>query len=52
MLNLTAALAPVSCLLGLLLLMDSFKLVPMRFVFQALGGGWWNRWEATIMPPD
>ena len=39
MLNLTAALAPVSCLLGLLLLMDSFKLVPMRFVFQALGGG-------------
>ena len=39
MLNLTAALAPVSCLLGLLMLMDSFKLVPMRFVVQALAGG-------------
>jgi len=21
-------------------------------LFQALGGGWWNRWESTIMPPD
>lgn len=39
MLNLTAALAPVSCLLGLLMLMDSFKLVPMRFVMQALVAG-------------
>ena len=39
MLNLTAALAPVSSLLGLLLLMDSFKLVPMRFVVQALAAG-------------
>ena len=39
MLNLTAALAPVLCLLGLLILMDSFKLVPIRFVFQALCGG-------------
>ena len=39
MLNLTAALAPVSCLLGLLMLMDSFKLVPMRFVMQAVAGG-------------
>jgi RsiW-degrading membrane proteinase PrsW (M82 family) len=38
-LNLTAALAPVSCLLGLLMLMDSFKLVPMRFVMQALAAG-------------
>ena len=39
MLNLTAALAPVLCLLGLLMLMDSFKLVPIRFVLQALAGG-------------
>jgi RsiW-degrading membrane proteinase PrsW (M82 family) len=39
MLNLTAALAPVLCLLALLILMDSFKLVPIRFVFQALGAG-------------
>lgn len=39
MVNLTAALAPVLCLLGLLMLMDSFKLVRMRFVFQALAGG-------------
>ncbi len=38
-LNLTAALAPVLCLLALLMLMDSFKLVPMRFVAQALAGG-------------
>lgn len=39
MVNLTAALAPVMCLLGLLMLGDSFKLVPMRFVMQALAGG-------------
>ena len=39
MLNLTAALAPVLCLLALLMLMDSFKLVATRFVFQALAGG-------------
>ena len=39
MLNLTAALAPVLCLLVLLILMDSFKLVPIRFVVQALVGG-------------
>ena len=39
MLNLTAALAPVLCLLALLIVMDSFKLVPIRFIFQALGGG-------------
>jgi RsiW-degrading membrane proteinase PrsW (M82 family) len=39
MLNLTAALAPVLCLLALLMLMDSFKLVPIRFVFQALAAG-------------
>jgi RsiW-degrading membrane proteinase PrsW (M82 family) len=39
MLNLTAALVPVLCLLVLLILMDSFKLVPIRFVFQAIGGG-------------
>jgi len=31
--NLTAAFAPVLCLLTLLMLMDSFKLVPIRFVF-------------------
>ncbi|MBA2304874.1 MAG: PrsW family intramembrane metalloprotease [Acidobacteria bacterium] len=39
MVNLTAALAPVLCLLALLMLMDSFKLVPVRFVFQALTAG-------------
>ena len=39
MLNLTAALAPVLCLLALLIVMDSFKLVPIRFVGQALAGG-------------
>jgi RsiW-degrading membrane proteinase PrsW (M82 family) len=39
MLNLTAAFAPVLCLLVLLMLMDSFKLVPIRFVVQALAAG-------------
>src|SRR5829696_1158747 len=39
MLNFTAALAPVVCLLVLLVLMDSFKLVPIRFVVQALAAG-------------
>lgn len=39
MVDLTAALAPVMCLLALLIVMDSFKLVPVRFVFQAIGGG-------------
>jgi RsiW-degrading membrane proteinase PrsW (M82 family) len=39
MLNVTAALAPVLCLLALLILMDSFKLVPVRFVAQATGAG-------------
>ncbi|CAN5728141.1 hypothetical protein BH24ACI5_BH24ACI5_13700 [soil metagenome] len=39
MLNLTAALAPVLCLLALLILMDSFKLLSLRFVFQALAAG-------------
>jgi protease PrsW len=39
MVNLTAALAPVLCLLALLILMDSFKLVPMRLVLQALVAG-------------
>jgi RsiW-degrading membrane proteinase PrsW (M82 family) len=39
MLNLTAALAPVLCLLTLLIVMDSFKLVSFRFVGQALGAG-------------
>jgi len=39
MVNLTAALAPVLCLLALLMLMDSFKLVPVRFVLQALAAG-------------
>ena len=39
MLNLTAALAPVLCLLVLLMVMDSFKLVSIRFVLQALAAG-------------
>ena len=39
MVNLIPALAPVLCLLVLLILMDSFKLVPIRFVGQALGAG-------------
>jgi RsiW-degrading membrane proteinase PrsW (M82 family) len=36
---LALALAPVMCLLALLILMDSFKLVTARFVFQAIGAG-------------
>jgi protease PrsW len=39
MLNAAAALAPVVCLLVLLVLMDSFKLVSMRLIAQALGAG-------------
>ena len=39
MVDLTAALVPVLCLLALLILMDSFKLLPVRFVLQAIGGG-------------
>jgi len=39
MVNLTAALAPVLCLLALLIVMDSFKLVPIRFVGLALAAG-------------
>jgi RsiW-degrading membrane proteinase PrsW (M82 family) len=39
MVNLTAALAPVLCLLALLIVMDSFKLVPIRFVGQGLAAG-------------
>lgn len=39
MVNLTAALAPVLCLLGLLILMDSFKLLRLRFVVLAIGAG-------------
>jgi RsiW-degrading membrane proteinase PrsW (M82 family) len=39
MVNLTAALAPVLCLLALLRLMDSFKLVSVRFVLAAIGAG-------------
>lgn len=39
MLNVPAALAPVLCLLALLVMMDSFKLVPIRFVGQALAAG-------------
>ena len=39
MVNLTAALVPVLCLLALLVVMDSFKLVPIRFVVQAIGAG-------------
>lgn len=37
--SVTAALAPVLCLLALLVLMDSFKLVRVRFVFQAIAAG-------------
>ncbi|HXG56993.1 MAG TPA: PrsW family glutamic-type intramembrane protease [Vicinamibacterales bacterium] len=39
MLSIPAALAPVLCLLALLVMMDSFKLVPIRFVVQALAAG-------------
>lgn len=39
MVNLTAALAPVLCLLALLRIMDSFKLVTVRFVAAALVAG-------------
>jgi len=39
MLSIPAALAPVLCLLALLVIMDSFKLVPIRFVVQALAAG-------------
>jgi RsiW-degrading membrane proteinase PrsW (M82 family) len=39
MVNLTAALLPVLCLLALLVVMDSFKLVPLRFVFGAIAAG-------------
>lgn len=39
MVNLTAALAPVLCLLALLRVMDSFKLVSVRFVIGAIGAG-------------
>ena len=39
MLSVPAALAPVVCLLVLLVMMDSFKLVPIRFVVQALLAG-------------
>ena len=39
MLNLAAALAPVVCLLALLVAMDSFKLVPIRVAVQALAAG-------------
>jgi len=39
MLNAAAALAPVVCLLALLVLMDSFKLVSMRLIGLALAAG-------------
>ena len=39
MLNLIASLVPVLCLLTLLVVMDSFKLVPIRFVVQAIAAG-------------
>ena len=39
MVNLAAALAPVVCLLALLVVMDSFKLVPRRMVVQAIVAG-------------
>jgi outer membrane protein TolC len=31
---------------------EAARLADIVALFQALGGGWWNRWEATIMPPD
>jgi NodT family efflux transporter outer membrane factor (OMF) lipoprotein len=31
---------------------EAARLADTVALFQALGGGWWNRWEATIMPPD
>jgi len=31
---------------------EAARLADTIALFQALGGGWWNRWEATIMPPD
>ena len=31
---------------------EAARLSDIVALFQALGGGWWNRWEATIMPPD
>lgn len=39
MLNVASAFAPVICLLVLLVFMDSFKLVPLRVVVQALAAG-------------
>ena len=31
---------------------EAARLADTVALFQALGGGWWNRWEATIMAPD
>ena len=31
---------------------EAARLADIVALFQALGGGWWNRWEATIMAPD
>jgi NodT family efflux transporter outer membrane factor (OMF) lipoprotein len=31
---------------------EAARLADTVALFQALGGGWWNRWDATIMPPD
>jgi outer membrane protein TolC len=31
---------------------EAARLADIVALFQALGGGWWNRWEATITPPD
>jgi outer membrane protein TolC len=31
---------------------EAARLSDIVALFQALGGGWWNRWEATVMPPD
>jgi NodT family efflux transporter outer membrane factor (OMF) lipoprotein len=31
---------------------EAARLADTVALFQALGGGWWNRWEATITAPD
>jgi outer membrane protein TolC len=31
---------------------EAARLADTVALFQALGGGWWNRWEATILAPD
>jgi NodT family efflux transporter outer membrane factor (OMF) lipoprotein len=31
---------------------EAARLADTVALFQALGGGWWNRWDATVMLPD